>query len=261
MSENTELCNASRLASLHGLGVLDSGTEKVYDDITQLTADICEAPICIISLVEKDRQWFKSEIGLGISETAIENSICAYAVIQNDYLEIEDTQADPRSINNALCQGDNAVRFYAGAILQTLNGMPLGTLCVLDYKPRRLSKLQRRTLEVNANSVTRQLELTRALVEKVGLIEHQSSMPPLSEEDKMLTDKTQVLFQGLTPREKEILKFIAGDSKSLSSKEIGRELNISHRTVHHHRAHIMTKMQVNSVAALISVCLKARVFS
>lgn len=260
MPKNIELCNASRLASLHDLAVLDSGAEKVYDDITQLTADICQTPLCAISLVEEDRQWFKSEVGLGISETVIEQSICAHAVIQNDYLEIEDTKVDPRSMNNPLCQGDNPVRFYAGAILRTLTGMPLGTLCVLDFKPRRLNELQRRALEVNANSVTRHLELTRALVEKVGQIER-SNRPPLTEDAKRLIEKTHVLFQSLTPREKEILKLIAGNSKSLSSKEIARALDISYRTVHHHRAHIMTKMQVHSVAELITVSLKARVFS
>lgn len=260
MLKNTAVSNLSRLAKLHGLDVLDSGTEQVYEEITSLTAEICDAPICLISLVEEDRQWFKSEVGIGLEETKIEQSICARAVEQNDYLEIKDTQTDPRTMENALCQGDKPIRFYAGAILRTLDGWPLGTLCVLDYKARRLSPLQKRVLKVNANSVTRQLELTRALVETVGLDARSRDQVWLSPEEKQFNEQVRARFKSLTPRERQILKLIAGHSKSLSSKEIGRELNISHRTVHHHRAHIMAKMEVESVAELITVSLKAILF-
>lgn len=259
MFKNIELNNASRLESLQRLGVLDSGAEKVYDDITQLIAEICEVPMCLISLVEEDRQWFKSEVGLGLPETHIQQSICAFAVQQNAYLEINDTQADSRTVNNSLCQGDTPVRFYAGAILRTLEGWPMGTLCVLDYKPRRLSEFQKRALIVHANSVTRQLELTRNIVETVGVFANESNLA-LSEEEQRLIEQTRADFKTLTRREAEILKFIAGNTKSLSSKEIARELGISHRTVHHHRANIMKKMNVNSVAELISGSIKAKVF-
>ena len=122
--------NMLRLSTLHGLDVLDSGTEAFYDDITQLTADICDTPICLISLVEDDRQWFKSEVGLGICETKLEQSICAHAVQQDSYLEVSDTHLDSRTIDNTLCQGSDPIRFYAGAILRSLEGWPLGTLCV-----------------------------------------------------------------------------------------------------------------------------------
>ena len=83
-----------RIEVLNDLGVLDSGPERVYDDLTKLTADICEVPICLISLVEENLQWFKSEVGLGICETEIEQSICAHAIAQDDYLEIPDTHLD-----------------------------------------------------------------------------------------------------------------------------------------------------------------------
>ena len=258
--ENISVTNVSRLAKLHELAVLDSGAEQVYEEITSLTSEVCDAPMCLISLVEKDRQWFKSEVGIGLEETKIEQSICAHAVEQNDYLEIEDTQADPRTVRNTLCQGDKAIRFYAGAILRTMDGWPLGTLCVLDYKPRRLSPLQKRVLSVNANSVTRQLELTRALIETVGLGQEAQRKASLSPEEKQFNETIRSRFKTLTPRERQILKLIAGDTKSLSSKEIGRELDISYRTVHHHRANIMTKMEVDSVAELITVSLKADVF-
>lgn len=250
----------SRLAALRGLAILDSGTEQVYDDITRLTADLCDVPICLISLVEEDRQWFKSEVGLGISETKIEQSICAHAVAQNDYLEIRDTHLDPRTVNNTLCHGDKAIRFYAGAILRTLEGWPLGTLCVLDYKPRRLNMLQRRILKVHAMSVTRHLELTRALIQKAELT-GSTDQTSLSPQEQALRQTTQARFDTLTRREKQVLSLIAGPSTSMTSKQIARELNISFRTVHHHRANIMSKMAVESVAELIAVSLKARLFT
>jgi len=243
--------NKNRLAALQNLGVLDSGSEKIYDDITQLTAELCGAPVCLISLVDEDRQWFKSEVGLGLSETPIDQSICAHAVQQDSYLEVQDTQLDPRTLGNILCQGDTPFRFYAGALLRTVDGWPLGTLCVLDYKPRMLTELQRRTLQVHAQTVTRHLEFTRALVER------DISTPTQNSE---LNKKTKAEFDTLTPREKQVLKFIAGQAASLSSKEIALELGISFRTVHHHRARIMRKMNVSSVAELITKCLKAGLY-
>ena len=249
-----------RLDVLHDLGALDSGAEQVYDEITQLTAELCNVPVCLISLVEKDRQWFKSKVGLGICETSIEQSICAHAITQNDYLEIQDTHLDDRTLNNTLCQGEKPFRYYAGAILRTLEGWPLGTLCVLDYEPRQLNHLQKRVLEVHAKSVTRQLELTRALVKKAAFIwDETRAAPGLQGKAARLTN-THVLFETLTPREKEVVSLIAGRSGNLSSKEIARELKISHRTVDHHRAKIMTKMDVGSIAELIAVILKAGIF-
>ena len=252
MSEDTNTPpHKSRLAALEDMQVLDSGSEAFYDDITHLTAALCEAPICLISLVDEDRQWFKSEVGLCLSETVIEQSICVHAVQQNSYLEVFDTQLDPRTQDNVLCRGSRPIRFYAGAPLKTTEGLALGTLCVLDYMPRQLTKLQRRALEIPANIVTRHLEFTRTLVRR--------ELVPATQ-DLDAYKATQAEFESLTPREKDVLKLIAGPSASLSSKQIAAELGISHRTVHHHRAHIMTKMKVTSVAELITKCLKAELY-
>jgi len=256
MKANEPLENAKRLEVLQSFDVLDTGAEKVYDDLTRLTADICEVPVCLVSLVEQDRQWFKSETGLGICETKIEQSICAYAVTEDNYLEIPDTQLDLRTQDNTLCGGDNPFRFYAGALLRTLDGWSIGTLCVLDYKPRKLTSLQRRTLEVHATSVTRQLELTRALVNiaKDGGTHLGGFLVGQARED--LTKKTRVRYETLTPREKEIMNVIAGLSGSSSSKQLAQMLQISPRTVDHHRASILSKMDVASVAELVAVSLK-----
>ena len=120
-----------------------------------------------------------------------------------------------RTRDNSLCHGDRAVRFYAGAILKTLEGWPLGTLCVLDFKPRELSDLQRRVLEVHAKSVTRQLELTKALIQKVGQTDYRVDTTLISDNEKKMRQETQRRFDILTPREKEVMNLIAGHSGCL----------------------------------------------
>jgi PAS domain S-box-containing protein len=162
--------NKERLRVLNALAILDTPPEKSFDDLNALTAAICEVPICLISLVESNRQWFKSEIGLGIKQTPIEQSICAHAIALDEYLEVEDTHLDVRTADNPLCMGDKPFRFYAGALLRTSEGWPLGTLCVLDYKPRVLSPIQRQTLQVHADNIIKQLELRRALASEEAII-------------------------------------------------------------------------------------------
>jgi len=230
--------NKARLAALHGLQVLDSGQEKVYDDVTQLTADLCGTPICLISLVDEDRQWFKSQVGLDVPETKIEQSI----------------------LDNSLCQGDRAIRFYAGAILRSFDGWPVGTLCVLDFQPRELTDLQRRTLNIHANCVVRQLEFTSTLKNLLGSDTSTPASAAQAQNDTQTHEEIKTRFDTLTPREKQVVELIAGHSPSLTSKEIASQLGISFRTVHHHRANLMHKLDVDSVAELISVILRAGIF-
>jgi len=260
MTLDMNYTNEKRLSILRDFGVLDSGTEKIYDDIAKLTADLCEVPVCVITLVEEDRQWFKSEIGLGICETKIEQSICIHAIDQNSYLEIYDTQLDDRTVTNILCQGEKPFRFYAGALLKTVAGWPLGTLCVLDYKPRRLTELQQRVLKVHASSITRQLEFTRTLLQNLPSMWENNEIGSVSEHEEEFKEKIHELFQKLTPREVEVMKLIVGRSGNFSSKQIAEELSISHRTVDHHRANLLFKMDVSSVAELVAVSLKTRLF-
>jgi len=247
--------NDRRLEVLRDLNVLDSQREQVYDELTELTAEICDAPICLISLVEEDRQWFKSEVGLGICETPIEQSVCAHAVAQNDYLEIPDTHLDPRTKNNPLCQGDNPLRFYAGAIIQSLDGWPLGTICVIDYVPRMLSQLQRNTLKIHARYVSQQLELTRALILQSRESSGRSSMHP------DMLETVQRNYEQLTTREREIYHLIIGQTGEFTSKDIATHLGISHRTVEQHRAKILSKMDASSVAALVAQGIRSGLYA
>jgi two-component sensor histidine kinase len=152
-----------RLALLRGYNILETAPEEDFEEIVQLAAEVCGTPVALVSLVEDERQWFKARTGIEMDETPIELSICAHAIAADDFLEIEDTSVDPRTADNALVTGEDHVRFYAGALLRGEKGLPLGTLCVLDRQPRRLSDMQRRALMVLANQVMRQIELRQAL--------------------------------------------------------------------------------------------------
>jgi signal transduction histidine kinase len=155
---------AERLKALRSYGILDTAVEPAFDDITKLASYICQTPISIVSLVDENRQWFKSEIGLGVRETPIAQSVCAHALLEHSFLEVPDTMLDPRFFNNPLVTGNPHMRFYAGALLRTPDGLPLGTVCVLDDKPRVLTAEQREMLAALARQVMAQMEFRRAQV-------------------------------------------------------------------------------------------------
>ncbi|MGM4917950.1 ATP-binding protein [Tardiphaga sp. 813_E8_N1_3] len=154
---------AERLKALRSYGILDTAFEPSFDDITKIASYVCQTPISIISLVDDGRQWFKSEIGLGVRQTPMDQSICAHAILEHSFLEVEDVTGDPRFNCNPLVTGEPHVRFYAGALLRTPDGLPLGTVCVLDDKPRVLSTEQREVLAALARQVMAQMEFRRAL--------------------------------------------------------------------------------------------------
>ena len=124
-----------RLEALRRYDVLDSPREQSFDDIAQLAADICEVPIAVVNFVTDERQFFKAEIGLGVRETPLETSFCAKAILEEDFLVVPDATRDPRFECNPLVTAENGLRFYAGAVLKTQDGLPVGTLCVLDNAP------------------------------------------------------------------------------------------------------------------------------
>ncbi len=152
------------LAALERYGVMDTSAEADFDDFTQLASQICQTPIALISLVDELRQWFKSRFGLEVCETPRNLSFCQH-VIQKDevgLVEICDTLDDPRFRDNPLVTGEPHIRFYAGAPLITPDGHVVGTLCVIDHAPRRLTTRQRDGLARLAHQVISQLELRRS---------------------------------------------------------------------------------------------------
>ena len=156
---------SERLAALRAYGILDTEPEKAFDDIVRLIARICEAPIAVVNLIDAERQWFKAEVGLGVRETPLATSFCAHALLQEAGMVIPDATKDARFDCNPLVTGEAHLRFYAGRLLTTSDGLPLGTLCVLDTRPRPegLTDLQAMALETLAGQVMAQLELRRTL--------------------------------------------------------------------------------------------------
>ncbi len=150
-----------RLKVLWQYEVLDTVPEEVFDDLTNLAAHICEAPIALISLVDENRQWFKSRVGLTLNETSRDISFCGHAIMQNDLFIVPNAAADARFASNPLVTSDPKIRFYAGAPLVTPDGHSLGTLCVLDTVPRELRAEQKKALLILAHHIMSQLELRR----------------------------------------------------------------------------------------------------
>jgi len=161
----------ARLAVLDSFGILDTPPERSFDDVVRLVSQLLDAPIAAVNLIARGRQWFKSEIGLGTREMPLDNSICRHALLQQEQMIVADTQDDPRFSCNPLVTAEGGLRFYAGAVLRTRDGVPLGTLCVLDKKPRPegLTEQQQFMLTTMAHQVMSQIELRQALAEQEAL--------------------------------------------------------------------------------------------
>jgi signal transduction histidine kinase len=151
-----------RLKALRRYQVLDTPPEMRYEDLTLLAAGICRTPIAAISLVDEDRQWFKSIVGLEVQQTSRDVAFCAHAILKpNETMVVEDATRDERFVDNALVTGSPSIRFYAGAPLTVSDGQAIGTLCVIDTVPRTLTELERQALQVLGRQVVAQLELRR----------------------------------------------------------------------------------------------------
>ncbi|EWY41259.1 ATPase [Skermanella stibiiresistens SB22] len=161
-----QISEIQRLEALRGYGILDTPREEEFDDLTRLAAYVCRAPVALVSFVDANRQWFKSEVGLGASETDLDSSVCQFAIRQPGLFVIPDLRADKRFIDNPLVTGARHMRFYAGAQLKTADGLALGTLCVLDHEPRDLDEEQRAALSTLARQVMALLELRRSIQQK-----------------------------------------------------------------------------------------------
>jgi GAF domain-containing protein len=173
---------AERAVFLRDCRVLDTPPEPAFDDITQLAASICNTSMALVSLLDGDRQWFKSRVGVDEAETPIAVSFCVHAICQPGICVVPDAAKDARFWKNPLVIGEPNIRFYAGAILENAAGVRLGTLCVLDSRPRPngLTMQQADALQALARQVTAQLELRQVRAERVEETRHLLSCSTVS---------------------------------------------------------------------------------
>ncbi len=155
--ENVE----KRLAALKEYDIMDTPTEQGFDDLTHLASFICGTPISIITMLDGKRQWFKSKIGLLATETPIEHAFCAHAILKPGVFTVQDATTDLRFCQNPLVTADPFIKFYAGVPLISPEGVPLGTICVIDTVSRVLTQDQKKALAGLSRQVISQLELRR----------------------------------------------------------------------------------------------------
>jgi GAF domain-containing protein len=171
---------AERLTALREYQILDTEREQDYDDLTALASNITSSPMAVVSLVDADRQWFKACVGVDTRETSREISFCAHAILTPEKaLIVTDTWEDPRFAENANVRGQPMIRFYAGIPLISHAGLVLGTLCVMDRKPRQLTSEQLKLLTALGRQVTQLLELRRISKMLAGALEEVKTLEGL----------------------------------------------------------------------------------
>lgn len=161
-----ERTEAARLRLLADYGVMDTDADQVLDQVVALASSICETPISLISLVDDTRQWFKAKVGLAATQTPRELAFCAHAIQGDSMFTVGDARVDPRFATNPLVTGDPNVVFYAGAPLIVEGGLKLGTLCIIDRKPRELTAMQHHALSTLATMAVKRLQDLRDLAEE-----------------------------------------------------------------------------------------------
>ena len=178
-----------RLEDLKNYNILDTSAEEAFDELTALAAHICETPIALVSLVDANRQWFKSKVGIEFSETPRERSFCSYAILEPEKVTIvPDAREDDRFAESPLVIEDPNIRFYAGTPLVTPDGFPIGTLCTLDQIPRQLSSEQLNALRLLGRQVITQMELRINLARLERQIKRNQQV-----EDKLRASDRQVV--------------------------------------------------------------------
>ena len=176
-----------RLDALHQYQIVDTPSEKVFDDFTFLAAQICHTPIALISLIDGNRQWFKSKVGLTVAETPRDLAFCAYTILHSQPLLVRNALEDPRFSTNPLVISDPNIRFYAGAPLITPEGFVIGTLCVIDTVPRELSLEQVEALNVLSSQVMAQFELRRnVMIMSRSILQRQQAAAKLRRQNEFV---------------------------------------------------------------------------
>jgi GAF domain-containing protein len=171
---------SKRMATLRKYHILDSPAEAEFDNLTAMAAHICGTPVALITLIDSDRQWFKSKVGISLSETSRDMAFCAHAIMVREIFVVPDASRDKRFAANPLVRASPKIRFYAGMPLVTANNQALGTLCVIDRVPRKLTREQMDALKALSRQVMAQLEARRQLIDlKQASLDHKREIARL----------------------------------------------------------------------------------
>ncbi len=195
----------ARLEALTGYNLLDSSPEDIYDDITQLASEICRTPISLISLVDENRQWFKSRQRLASDETEREYSFCAHAILNpSEIFIVPDAREDDRFSDNPLTTGQPRIVFYAGVPLVNPEGYPLGTLCVIDNRPRTLTENQLLSLQALARLVNTHFEL-RKIKKDLETTQARLAIADSAASTERLVSRLQPIVQGIQDKVERLI--------------------------------------------------------
>ncbi len=190
---------AARVAALDRYAILDTEPEQSFDDLVTLASYVCQTPMAFLSLVDDHRQWFKSKVGVEVRETPLESSICVHAIHdgKEDLFVVPDTLEDPRFRENPLVVREPRIRFYAGAPLIDDDGFALGTLCVVDRRPRELNHEQTEALKSLRRLAVGQMELRRNLVMLKGALNDRTKEEHAREQELQRVQEKLVRVMGL----------------------------------------------------------------
>ncbi|GAA4447610.1 hypothetical protein GCM10023189_04170 [Nibrella saemangeumensis] len=208
----------SRLKALAEYELLDTLPEQVYDDITLIASEITGTPIALLSLVDENRQWFKSRQGLDVQETPREYSFCAHAILDpNEMMVVEDARHDERFYDNPLTTGHPHIVFYAGVPIVDAGGHAMGSLCVIDSQPRKLPESKRRALKALANVVKAQFEQRKTRLDMDRVHQALKAATPASRSQPTVSARAHRLIEEI---ESGLLSLSAGSFRTEHASQL-----------------------------------------